>query len=51
MGHRPWGHKESDTTEHTHTHTHAKVYDHLTIFSSYFLSTCHGPWHILMSIY
>ena len=18
----PWGHKESDTTEHTHTHTH-----------------------------
>ena len=26
MGHSPWGHKESDTTEqltHTHTHTHA----------------------------
>ena len=22
MGYRPWGHKESDTTEHTHTHTH-----------------------------
>ena len=27
VGYRPWGHKESDTTEateHTHTHTHAK---------------------------
>ena len=22
MGYSPWGHKESDTTEHTHTHTH-----------------------------
>ena len=22
MGYRPWGCKESDTTEHTHTHTH-----------------------------
>ena len=21
-GYSPWGHKESDTTEHTHTHTH-----------------------------
>ena len=23
-GHRPWGHKESDTTEHTHTYTHTR---------------------------
>ena len=22
MGYSPWGHKESDTAEHTHTYTH-----------------------------
>ena len=25
-GNSPWGHKESDTTEHTHTHTHTHTH-------------------------
>ena len=25
MGYSPWGHKESDVTEHTHTHTHTHI--------------------------
>ena len=36
MGYRPWGHKESDTTEHTHTHTHTHIHTH-TVFAPQFL--------------
>ena len=25
-GYNSWGHKESDTTEHTHTHTHTHIH-------------------------
>ena len=28
MGYSPWGHKESDTTEHAHTHACACTYTH-----------------------
>ena len=27
VGYSLWGHKESDTTEHTHTHTHTHTYE------------------------
>jgi len=26
VGYGPWGHKESDMTEHTHTHTHTHTH-------------------------
>ena len=26
VGYSPWGHQESDTTEHTHTHAHTHIY-------------------------
>ena len=26
VGYDPWGHKESDMTEHVHTHTHAHTH-------------------------
>ena len=43
VGYSLWGHKESDTTEHTHTHTHTHIrrfislsYDYsIFIFESY----------------
>ena len=33
MGYSPWGHKESDVTEHTHTHTRTHIY---VLFLCYF---------------
>ena len=36
MGCSPWGHKESEMTEHTHTHTRD---DHETIEHNFFLSS------------
>ena len=29
MGYSPWGHNESDTTEHTRVHTHTHTYRYL----------------------
>ena len=32
VGYSPWGHKESDTTEHTHTHTHTHAHTYALTF-------------------
>ena len=34
VGYRPWGHKESDTTERLSTHTHTHTHTHTRILSS-----------------
>ena len=52
-GYSPWGHKESDTTEHTHTHTYTvlkvaylkKVYAFLLFFQFRVLYTANNSVH------
>ena len=50
---RPWGHKESDTTErlnaaytHTHTHTHTWYYDLGFAFHSNYIIKIHACMHV-----
>ena len=37
-GYSPWGHKESDMTEHTHTHSHSTLCSSSTDFGWQFAS-------------
>ena len=37
MVYRPWGHKESDVTEHTHTHIYTHIYILFRIFPLWFI--------------
>ena len=49
MGYSPWGHKESDTTEHahTHTHTHIQTMDYYAVLNISELSGHEKTWNNL----
>ena len=36
VGYSPWGHKETETTEHSHTHTHTHTHTRVCIFKNLF---------------
>ena len=46
VGYSPWGHKESDTAEHTHTHTHIQPLEVSSVVSLYLghLVLAHCLW-------
>ena len=52
VGYRPWGRKESDTTEatkHTYTYPEVKLLDHMVILLNFFRNLCavfHSSCHV-----
>ena len=43
MGYSPWGHKDSDMTEHTHTHAAQSL---ISLKSFFFFATLYGMWDL-----